>query len=833
MPINPVERMNVFREDLSTILRERSKSSNLLQTRAPFLRFTTAAIMSDIATKMTALGSTNADKFSRNDTGYNGYEFFTLGIHGFENQYSFNDLYGTQGTTGLVIGTTYKEGEQKLVKTYGGQLGGEPAKNYPPPGITSAKVERTRNGNVLKFTIETQCYTQEQLEMLDVVCYVPGMTCILEWGTIENTRDGIKRLKTLNFKNVSTTKKAILDAFTESRTIFIGKYCTPNKYNYDWTVANISNVKTVLTDNIYKTTIVAFGRADNLLYLSAYATSNPLEKETSVATSLTNLFKLNGEFSNTLKNDEGIGDGKVVKFLGTFDRDALLDALPAAQSTGQANDLGLEDTYFITMDYFVNKVINTQVRSIVQSGLTYPLRDILTIESSSVGWNQNLRSTSPELMIINNKDAITQGAATQERIDAVIAVLPGKSEAKRLGSLSERDVAEDNIDKRDSTLQILNNNTFTELSSPDQGSALLSKGIWLNSKAIQAAFINARTMMEGLETLIRNMNAATEGYWDLKLYYDDDAGAFRILDDNLRIPKANDKIYEFNKRLTNTADIVGPEILDIEIKTDFPKLLFSQLAVAGINGGLENLSSDPNKRDVNFIRETSVRDIFAQTQAQPAPVQAPNETPPPAPGTPWASVLTNIKDKPIFSTLAGTRFSLIGTDPTLEARIDLQLIPTGRTVFPNGVPQNVSSIINEVFSNPNMLTSAQASGIRIRLAKENLTQDQSAVITELFGYRAIEIIRRDKQKELDVLDQAFEFGETNKLITNQLGSDVGPAKNAIKRKIEQSRDSLIQDIQNQLGRINTTVPGSTAAAEAVESRMRAPAPRAGEIVFGR
>lgn len=828
MAVNPVETMNVFSPELSNKLRERSKSSNLLQTRTPFLRFTTAAIMSDIGQRMQDLGSTNADKFSNDATGYNGYKFFTLGVHGYRNQYSVSDLYGTQATTGLVIGTTYKEGEQRLVKTYGGQLGGEAAKNYPPPGVTSARVERLRNGNVLKFTVEVQCYTQEQLEMLDIVCFIPGMTCILEWGTIENTPNGFNTLRTLDFTQVTAAEGNIQYALTAPRVDFMKQWCQPNNFNYDWTVANIANIQTTLVDNIYRTTITAYSRADNLLYLSAYATSNPLEKETTISTSLTNYFKLNGDFSNLLKIDYGSAEhaDKLIKFVDSYDRAQLLEALPGAQSTGQANDFGLEDTFFMTVEYFINRVMNDQVRNIVLSGLSYNLKEILSSNptGSYVGWNPVLRSTAPELMIIYNERAISENKAPKERTAAVIAQLPGTPQGAQglfdFGADSRTNASQlGNLElsgRTEPTLEILKKNAFVELPSPNAGSATLLKGVWLNSKAIQAAFINARTIMEGIETLLRNMNAATEGYWDLKLYYDDDIPAFRILDDNLRIPVANAPIYEFNKRLTNTADIIGPEVLSVEIKTDYPKLLFSQLAVAGINGGLSSLPTDASRNAVNFIRETSVRDIFAKAQNQLEPVKAVSETPKPAPGTPWVSVFNNLENKPLFDTL-GSPNRTLGFSSAFSGT-DLYNVGV---FFPNGVPQTVVAIIDEVFSNTNMLSTAQASSIRERLSKEQLTQDQSAIITQLFGYRSIAIIRRDKQQEIDRFNQAFDYAKDNKgpdgkpLIFPDIWTrDVGPAKNAVIKKIEESRDILIQEIQSQLGRVITTQPGQTAINEA-------------------
>ena len=211
MPLNPIETLNVFREDLQEELNKRSRSKELVRTRAPFIRFTTGANMADLELKY-------GNKYSE----YKDYKLFTLGLHGWDNlNYSSADIYGTKANKGLVVGTTYKAGEQKLVYTHEGQdttlivpntggtlptvvtlAGRESNKNYPPPGITSATVERLRNGNVLRFNIQISCYTQQQLEMLDIVSFVPGMTAILDWGSVSTTVTGVQPpTKVLDFKN--------------------------------------------------------------------------------------------------------------------------------------------------------------------------------------------------------------------------------------------------------------------------------------------------------------------------------------------------------------------------------------------------------------------------------------------------------------------------------------------------------------------------------------------------------------------------------------------------------------------------------------------------------
>jgi len=85
---------------------------------------------------------------------------------------------------------------------------------------------------------------------------------------------------------------------------------------------------------------------------------------------------------------------------------------------------------------------------------------------------------------------------------------------------------------------------------------------------------------------------------DLKLMFDEDDFSLRIVDDNVKgITKKEQGIHTFNKLLTSTADgtnTLGPEVLSIKVDTDYPKMLYAQLAISGLG----NYSSQPDTRDL-------------------------------------------------------------------------------------------------------------------------------------------------------------------------------------------------------------------------------------------
>ena len=845
MPFNPVETLNVFDKDLRAELRERSKSVNLVRTRAPFIRLSTGAKMGELTKKLNEMATNNPSINLGFDNGklaaeYSNCSFFTLGLHGWNNlNYSAEDLYGTKGNKGLVVGTTYSQGTQKLVYA----IKQSAAKNHPPRGITSAKVERLRNGNVLRFTVETQCYTQEQLEMLDLLCYVPGMTCILEWGSVANTADGVQGLKTLDFKNVEQTKLDVYLATQQSRKSFVDKWCAPNKFNYDWAVANIANIKTRLENNVYKTTIIAYGKADNIMYVSAYATNNPLTETAfiqgqNINKSVQEYFRFNGTFSALLRNIIATPDaypeyrGKVFRFNDPIERKNIQNLLPAAQQFGTANDIGLEDAYFISLEAFIDLFLNRDVLNILNSALSIsnrlnklvaPLRLGQDTDIIYAGYNKYLRSTSPDVMIIYNKQAIDVANATVDRtrdevLNSVLTSPTGSFVRNFFDRARGTDSSVLNTEYIGSKLTeiqpYLTNKPFGQNTALESDVMPLHDGVWINSKAVQQAFINARTIFEGLEALLNRINAATENYWDLSLFYDDDIPGFRILDSNCRKPDIKEKIYEFNKPLTSLDNaVIGPDVLDIKIESDYPKLLFSQLAISAINNGV--IVSDAQRRDLDFRKGSSVLDIFADDAVRPAEVQVVEST---ASGVgQTATVAQNLAR--IINSVASPRLTTLdqplAKDTNVRIReqdVAAEIQSRLTTGFGTDIPTSVVNFLVKVFAVPGLLdvnTSLQfKQELNTIVIQEKLPTSKVAAIKQLLLLRSRQIIIANKRKEIDNLVEAYEnFKKTSNAI-NAIGvmSDITERtvlsdipRNEIIQRIRDDGNKLIRELYLSAG----------------------------------
>jgi hypothetical protein len=626
------------------------------------------------------------------------------------------------------------------------------------------------------------------------------MTCILEWGSTLTTPSGVQSLqKTLNFKNVEEAKLSVYLSQRQSREAFIQQWCQPNKFNYDWAVAEIANIKTRLENNIYKTTVIAYGRADNLMYMSAYATNNPLTEDAfiqgqNVAKSVQDYFKPNGRFSILLRNIIATPDAfpdfknKVFRFNDPIERKNINQLVPTGQQFGTVNDVGLEDAYFISFEALVDSFFNRDVLAIVNAGLSTnsklnkliaPLR---SGESDIIyaGYNKYLRSTSPDVMIIYNKQAVDIAAAegnTDTIRNTLLDTIDRSPTGSVIQSIRDRLSFTPNADSSRITNSSFLGDKISQVQTyitnkPYGGSTTavesdvvpLYEGVWINSKAVQQAFINARTVFEGMEALLSRINAATENYWDLSLFYDDDIPGFRILDANARKPDIKEKIYEFNKPLNSLDNtVIGPDVLDIKIETDYPKLLFSQLAISGINNGV--IASDPQRKDIDFRRGVSVTDMFKNDPITPPP---PSATPVATTGAAAAQTSTVAENLArVINNIASPRLAkidqpLAGDTNTKfrEEAVQAEIATGLNAQFGSEIPRSVTDFLVKVFSVRDLLDVNTARQYQSELntiaSQEKLTSEKILKIKELLLLRSRQIIIAKKRKEIDNLSDAYE-----------------------------------------------------------------------------
>lgn len=849
MPRSPFEGFNVFdytsQNSLQQKLRERSLSDNLVEIRTPFIRYTTSVEFP------TSKWHAELEKYTQSEGGiagiaeayeylnplnlgrYAGGKYFTLGVHGWDNSMSNDDMYGTQANNGLIVGTTYKDGQQILVRTNEQSevpvdfnqpnmktLGDKFASpiSYPPPGIESATVERLRNGNVLKFTVNAVCYTRQQLDMLDMLAFSPGMTCILEWGnTISNpagTYNGLQKDKVLNFRNTESITDELLflleltvggitlpekqarlqngNTVLGSRSYVIEKWCKPNNYNYDFAVATVGNVKTELIDNKYKVTLTCYGVADNIMYISAYATNNPQsDKQTNgndltYVTSVREYFSPRSKFS-VLLSDMVEKDPEIVKFEES-DNQSKKAGVGAAESSGTPiNDLGQENTYYITLNKFINfflndttngilKIINDSVTITGNRGSAGKIKQLLSQLKDpvdgipiKVGYNEVLRSTDPSVMLIYNWNAMKsntlspQVAANYQSFLGVKpsdATVPSQALA-RLAASKLTQIDEQGNEKTDGN---------------PSGIATTTSGIWLNSKFIQEVFLSSRTIFEAIEAMLLKINAATEGYWDLKLIYDEENDVFRIYDDNLKeLPTKDSQIYVFNKKLpakTQPSQVIGPEVLSVKINTDYSKLVFSQLAISGLNSS----TGLADTRDLKFARNPLSGPRLFDLLKKENPIESKGNTP----ETKLPSDISNV-DEFVKSALKDSLYNDIR--PSITEQL--------KSIQFSKLPPTTRQTLSAILSSKQCLTETAAKNYAASINSDKLTISQINGIKFILQERAIAIIKAEKRKER----AAFELGGAD--IRLVPGENAANAVNNVLKNIDKSASDLINTIKQK------------------------------------
>lgn len=871
---SPYEKFNVFDQSVQNELRKRRLSTNLVEVRAPFIRYTTTVEFPDAAwyanLPTRGEGALNLLNYIQpmNLNRYLGCKFFTLGIHGWDKSlYNDDDIYNMQKNRGAVVGITYKQGKQILVRTSNDTASNtndperfESPKGYPPPGIESATVERLRNGNVMKFTVNIVCYTQQQLQMLDMLSFSPGMTCVLEWGNIISGPNGFdnKGLKAdaiLDFKNVTQTENELSRLLNlhkggirrsgvskGARTEFIEKYCEPNNYNYDFAIAHVANVKTRVQNNKYKVSVTAYGVADNIMYISAYATNNPdFAKESnkgqleSIITSVREYFIPGNKFSVLL--DKLVAgepptippDPEIVKFDEPDDVDYANGPSAAAGSGTKINDLGQEQTFYITLNKFIRFFLNDPVNGIAKIindavKITDTMDPVNNVNDSiqiledlsdsvdgdlKVGYNVELRSTDPSTMLISNNLKTIENTTTLGIILGRIRTTV-KGQTRTTAALSR--ITANPLNKINSQGQPAYDGT-------PSGIASSTSGIWLNSKMIQSVFMEARTIHEAIESILNRMNAATEGYWDLALTYDEEQNNFRIVDNNLKIipDQGSETIYTFNKRLptgTSAADnITGPEVLDIQVNADYPKLLASQLAISA----LTKSSGIPNRTDLQYARNPllgpRLNDLLRKDEKVTQEEQKPDDSKSQQKGVGL--------NKFIEEALKGALYDIDGSRDTIGNNFRNATLETLST----GTRQALYTIFT--IHRPLTLTESQSFLSQIDVSK--LSDESVNAIREALIQRSRAIIIRAKDNEFKVFDSGVAGALLGKASAGS-GVDISAQLDQIKKNITTSKNELLSYIGSRSTTIGRTRDVQAETAER-ERRQRQTIDPQGNVII--
>lgn len=635
-------------------LKTRATSGASLETLFPFVRLTSAVeLPSDVGIKTNSRITKSGKYFSIGihatqnhnslvipmggsavDTGYN-IGSLTVGDGNRLTNYNnpFNSIYNIlnpiDGAFGPIIGTIMRPGQNggtisEYVRAGHDASTGEVAEdalNTPPPGITSINIERKNNGQINSAQVEIVIPTLTQFEALADIFFVPGVTMVLEWGslsstTIRNLTNGTtaknaNQLKTLPWYDLNKIESLLMknSGFGPATLEIFQDYAYPSNGKYCFIIGKLASFEAKMSQTgEFILTIKLIGPGEQNFAYSIYETVSAVVPEEDTSTvaaggSVADYFKPNS-FYDILCNRPSLAGGDWEKHVIKISRpssvgapkptESPLDNAEAQQKLKEEQDNSptflsqLEengDALFISWKFFINIVLNDPnvgIRKLFKEAgistgaeldqirLVNPLSlDANDPDEPFVGCNTYLRSTDPSVCVVYNaaaEAAIRNGnspwkaALGEQHLSRTAENNP--SEFARFGSIAEND-------------------------THDRG--LLSRGLWLNAAAVKQSMMSGNTIHDGIANLLNRINNSVNNYWELTLDFEKEEykhgttspidnyvvidRKYRGVIDNLR----NNAIYKFNK-FYNPQTQVGSELIDFTVGLNTPPLLMTQLA---------------------------------------------------------------------------------------------------------------------------------------------------------------------------------------------------------------------------------------------------------------
>ena len=566
-----------FRDWVTAELRRRSKTRPT-PTITPFVRFTSGKI--DPSQK---------------------YKFFTIGLHGYEHADNIFDLsYGSAD----VVGYGYVNGQKTKITSKQSTLTSGMAAaegHHPIPGVTNVHVEWKGPTDPIRCDVSWFCYNTTQLEFLRQHFLSAGTYVVVEWG---HQFSDFPNSQKFDFGKTGAEQELANYAITGRKGI-IDNYVQKSHGNYNFLVGIITNQKMTATpDGGFECVTTVYSVAESIFGITNYNTTAQLPNAgttgdgTSVASKDTAVVQPSDQTSVAIRaytsiseffSENGTFDIIVRKFLDEGEEVVHTHnnkVIAITHLIGSVSDTPNEVSY-ITWWAFIYKIIPTLFNFLQQAGIKRREGDFLrniNIKEASVGNNPYLLSTDPATMIL-----VTQQVANK-------------------GDLFPA------------------SNIFTDLSNKSQNRGLLSKGVWLNVKAIKDVFNGNNVFFrDAMMALLTRMNNATANYWNLDISWDEEHSRCTIYDKNLLYQGDSDDVtqighdldlYEFN------SGTLG-ELLSFDFEGSWSKEVMAQLLLSSAtattgatlegNGLLENtaaiFSTNTHAQVLNY---TPLQDIIQQ-----------------------------------------------------------------------------------------------------------------------------------------------------------------------------------------------------------------------------
>jgi hypothetical protein len=613
-------------------LKRRAKSGNSVETVMPFIRLTSAIELgADVSTKTQQRLVTPGRYFTiglhaTQNHSANGPVLETNRLSNYNNPFEsvYNIFNSTNADLGPVIGTIRQYVNGNCVSQYVRAKvdPSAPGENYtlatdnlyaPPPGVTSAKIDRKNNGQVNTAVVEITIPTLAQFEALAEIFFVPGVTMILEWGSLSSSVT--ENLKMLPWDNLAAIEDVLKlnNWYGPTALEIFQNYTYPSKGRYSFIVGKLASFEAKMSNTgQFILTIKLIGPGEQNFAYSIYETVSAIVSEEDGAQSvgagsIESYFAEGSDYDLLISRHVNIAGSQwephVIKPNQTSNtgqpgsNESPTEDAPAQEAAReeQKNNPaflteleGNDAAIFVSWKFFVNVILNDEnigIKKYFKDAGMSPtevenirILNKLSMEDDDpdepyVGGHTYLRSTNPGVCVIYNEAAESsirngntpwKAALKEEHLSRTADDILSKFKA--LGS-------------------------FTQGQDNDKG--LLSKGVWLNANAIRQSLLSAKTLHEGIANLLNRMNAAVNGYWELTLDYETQevkhgtqSGTPEAINNFLVVDRKyrgtlerlrNGKIYKFNKYF-NPSTGVGSELIDFTVGLNTPPLLMTQLA---------------------------------------------------------------------------------------------------------------------------------------------------------------------------------------------------------------------------------------------------------------
>lgn len=623
----------VINKDVRKILDSRSRLDNTIQMSMPFVRATTTIANSNILKE--------------------GNIGFTLGVHNLPEDIQYEDLYAEKDSSMPLVGYTYQgDGTTKKVyainpvdKTIESLLDRRKTlytstdySRVPPPGLTSVRVGTNKNGLLADATLTISVPTLVQLETLHRVFLVPGMGMVVEWGQqfAPELAPSFGEISTLDTSarsmfpwNDPVKARQLLSRLAVNEVgmeEILKEYVYPSQGQYMWIFGRVGNYNTKTnSDGSYECTVRIIGTSENSWAYSVKNTVVATKKSNNPYFCAANSNSVYSYFTtNTAgKNFKSLLDETITPSKKSEWKDHVFKAKKTNNINGEPKENeqspimsekgteDLEDSYYITWRFFVNKVLNDEdvgLKSVFKnasldanemkriatllpyaSGPDRKITNVANIKGDAkyiddpyecfVGFNKYLRSTNPGVLIIVNEEAASLAEKDPQYNTSGDKSIYRATDDSRL--LLERGKFEESTSK---------------LSERYTDRGFLSAGIWINHKVIIECMSTAESIIAGIRDLLGRMNIATENYWNLTI----DAAEpikeygnsynYMVVDSNFKessdkaVQNFLDNIYTFNKYISQDQDgnLQGSETTECVVDLSLPKRMFAQIGAIGL-----------------------------------------------------------------------------------------------------------------------------------------------------------------------------------------------------------------------------------------------------------